>query len=108
MGSGIKRLEVWAEGALGKAHLEVLSISAAYDTANIRFEQAALAARTALFEKQLMASSANFGKIEVASPSDMVCPPTAASLANMARGTTPITTAPTRSSHTAAPSPRRA
>jgi len=78
--SGIKRLEVWAEGALGKAHLEVLSISAAYDTANIRFEQAALAARTALFEKQLMASSANFGKIEVASPSDMVCPPTAASL----------------------------
>jgi len=31
--SAIKRIEVWAEGALGKAHLEVVSVRATYDAA---------------------------------------------------------------------------
>jgi len=78
--TGIKRLEVWAEGALGKVHLEILSVSATFDATQLAAEQAALAARTPYFEKLLMASAPKFGEIEVASPSDMLCPSTAAPL----------------------------
>lgn len=74
--SAIQRFEIWAEGVNGKVHLELLSVSASYTPAPSL--EKALAVRTAYLAKVLPAKAPV--DVELASPSDMLCPPTAATL----------------------------
>jgi len=77
--SAIKRIEVWAEGVNGKVQLELLSVSATYEPAASL--EKALAARTAYLASVLPATAPKeLLQLELASPSDMLCPSTAAPL----------------------------
>jgi len=86
--SAIQRIEVWAEGVNGKIHLELLSVSATYEPAASL--EKALAARTAYLAKVFPTKVPL--ELQLTSPSDVLCPSTAAPL-GLATGMRITTTA---------------